>query len=119
MLAYFSASGVNLLLLAIAWFTFALKVFAVVDAALRRPEAFVAAGKLNKNAWLGMTGAAFVVALLPISVIHPLNIVGDIVAIIYLVDVRPAIRALGGRAGSIMFFGRGSRGPRGGGSSDW
>lgn len=95
MLAYVSSTGVNLLLLAITLFTFVLKVFALGDAALRPAAAFPAAGKLTKTWWLGLTAGAFVVALLPLSPLHLLNIVGDVIAIVYLVDVRPALRDLG------------------------
>ncbi len=118
MLAYVTGSGVNLLLFVIAWFTFGLKAFALFDASLRRTEAFPAAGKQTKVLWLALLAATFVVALLIGYPLNLLNIAGDIVAIIYLVDVRPAIRSLGGAAGSLMFFGRGNGGRgRGGGNN--
>jgi hypothetical protein len=122
MLGYLSSSGVNLIVLAIAVFTFALKVFALVDVSLRRPEAFPAAGKLTKVIWLAILGVSLLVALAFASPIMILNLAGTVAAIVYLVDVRPAIRGLGGTAGTILGRrpgggpGSGGRGP---GATGW
>ncbi len=79
-----------LLLLGVA--LLALKIWALVDACLRPAAAFPAAGKLTKLAWL----AILVVALLlsGLSVLSLFGLIGTVAAIVYLVDVRPAVRGL-------------------------
>jgi hypothetical protein len=73
--------------------TLALAVWALVDAVIRPAAAYVAAGKLSKPAWLAITGAA---ALL-LWIMGPLSFLGlpaVVAAVVYLVDVRPAVRSL-------------------------
>jgi hypothetical protein len=73
--------------------TLALAVWAFVDAVIRPAAAFTAAGKLSKPAWLAITGIA---ALLLWSM-GPLSFLGlpaVVAAVVYLVDVRPAVRSL-------------------------
>lgn len=70
----------------------AVKIWALVDAALRPAPAYVAAGKLSKPIWLGILAAAAVTGLF--GVFNLLGLVGTIAAIVYLVDVRPAVREL-------------------------
>ncbi|MEV0241961.1 DUF2516 family protein [Streptomyces sp. NPDC050674] len=74
--------------------------FALFDAALRREDAYRAADKKTKPFWLIILAIAFVVNLL-FPILSFLPIIGLIATIVYMVDVRPAIRALpgGGRAG--------------------
>lgn len=112
MLSYLTLSGVNLIVFVLAWFTFALKVFAFADSCLRPSQAFVATSKLTKLKWCAILGVALLLNLAVASPLSFLNIIGDVAAILYLVDVRPAIRSLG--AGGAIF----KRGPRGG-SSGW
>jgi hypothetical protein len=69
-----------------------LVVAALLDAASRPSGAFDAADKLSKGLWLGLLIVGLFIWL-----------VGIVAAIVYLTDVRPAVRAYGG-------------GPRGGGS---
>ena len=111
MLGFYSQAGVNLLLLVISFITFAGKVWALADCLSRRSDAFVAAGKLTKPIWLGITGVAVLVHLVVLDPLFILNIIGVIAAIVYLVDVRPALRQVGGG-------GRWGRGGSGG-SSGW
>jgi hypothetical protein len=59
-------------------------LWALIDAIIRPGAAFVAAGKQSKALWLVL----MVVGLF-------ITLVGIIAAIIYLVDVRPAVRAIG------------------------
>ncbi|SDX55361.1 Protein of unknown function [Modestobacter sp. DSM 44400] len=71
----------------------ALAVWAFVDALVRPAAAFVAAGKLTKPGWLAITA----IATLLLYFVGPLSFLGlpaVIAAIVYLVDVRPAIRGL-------------------------
>jgi len=85
----------KLLLLALLVF----KVFAFVDAALRPAEAYVASGKLTKVAWLLFLGIAAVFDFFWGGVTSILTILGTVAAIVYVVDVRPALRQLSSRPG--------------------
>jgi hypothetical protein len=72
-----------------------LVVWALVDAATRPPEAFVAAGKQTKQIWLAILGVSLVLCLLGLGGFF--GILGAIIAvaaIVYLVDVRPAVRGM-------------------------
>lgn len=67
--------------------------WAFVDSLTRRPDAFVAAGKLTKPAWLGINGVATLLAFL--VVFNPLSIFGILAVVaagVYFADVRPALR---------------------------
>ncbi|WP_051970191.1 DUF2516 family protein [Kitasatospora azatica] len=79
------------------------KAFAFVDAATRREDAFRAADKKTKPFWLIVLGLALVLDLLfgANFISSFLTLAGLVAAIVYMVDVRPAIRAVtGGRGGS-------------------
>lgn len=82
----------QLLLLALGLAVLALKLWALADACFRPAAAFPAAGKLTKLAWI----AILVVALLlsGLSVLSLFGLVGTVAAVVYLVDVRPAVRGL-------------------------
>ncbi len=75
----------------------AVKVFAFVDALTRPTQAYVAAGKLTKPAWLLILGLTVVSVLVWPSVIGILSIVGIVAAFVYLLDVRPALVATRGQ----------------------
>jgi O-antigen/teichoic acid export membrane protein len=78
--------------------------FALFDAVFRREDAYRAVGKQTKPFWLIILGLAFVVSLI-FPILSFLPIIGLVATIVYMVDVRPAIRAITGG------------GPRRGGSS--
>ncbi|MGY1635271.1 DUF2516 family protein [Geodermatophilus sp. SYSU D00742] len=71
----------------------ALTAYALVDALIRPAAGYVAAGKLTKPAWAAITGLAVLVVFWqgPMSF---LGLPAIIAAIVYLVDVRPAVRGL-------------------------
>ena len=69
-----------------------LKVWALVDACTRPQPAYVAAGKLTKVAWVAILAAA--VLLGGADVMGIFGLLGTVAAIVYLVDVRPAVREL-------------------------
>ena len=73
--------------------------FALIDAAIRREDAYRAADKQSKAFWLIILGLAFVVNLI-FNILSFLPIIGLIATIVYMVDVRPAIKGLpgGGRS---------------------
>lgn len=81
------------LMLALALGALALTLWAFVDSLIRPAGNYVAMGKLTKPAWAAITGIAAVVIYLR----GPMDILGlpaIIAAIVYLVDVRPAVRGL-------------------------
>ncbi|MFD6417606.1 DUF2516 family protein [Streptomyces sp. NPDC060194] len=79
--------------------------FAFFDAVIRREDAFRAADKQTKPMWLIFLGLSFLVSLI-FPLLSFLPIIGLIASIVYVVDVRPAVRAISGGGG-----------PRRGGSS--
>jgi hypothetical protein len=82
----------SLLLLSLGLGALALKVWALIDAIRRPTEAFVAAGKLTKVAWIAILAVAVVLG--GTSVLGLFGLVGLVAAIVYLVDVRPAVRGM-------------------------
>lgn len=88
-----------------------LSAWALIDALRRPPQAFVSAGKRTKNFWGAVLGVATVVAFLsvPLGLGFPqfLGLLSAVAAVVYLVDVKPAIEPYSRR--------RGPRGP----SSGW
>ncbi|MGW3949693.1 DUF2516 family protein [Streptomyces sp. NPDC004752] len=87
----------------------ALAAFGLVDAAFRREDAFRAADKQNKVFWLIILAIALLVSFL-FSILSFLPIIGVVASIVYIVDVRPALKQVSGGSG----WGR----RRGGSSSD-
>jgi hypothetical protein len=82
-------------LLALYWATLALIGWSFVDALVRPANAYMAAGKLNKPAWVAITAVSGLVVYFfggPLNSF--LGLPAVIAAIVYLVDVRPAIRGL-------------------------
>jgi hypothetical protein len=81
------------LLAVLYWAALALGAWALVDSLVRPAPAYVAAGKLTKVKW----GAIAAVAAVVLFLSQPLNflwLAGLVGAIVYLVDVRPALRGL-------------------------
>jgi hypothetical protein len=70
----------------------AVKLWALVDASLRNPQAFPAVDKLTKTAWLWILGLAFVADLVLPNML--LMLAGTVAAFVYLLDVRPAIASV-------------------------
>lgn len=83
-------SLISLVLLALAVFTF-------VDAALRREDAYRAADKQKKPFWLIVLGLTAAVNIFPMP-FFMLQIIGLIATIVYLVDVRPALKQVTGNS---------------------
>jgi len=86
---------------------FGMEVYALVDAARARADAFAAAGKLTKTKWVAIlvVATAFGFLALPIggggalNSLGLLSIVAVVAAAVYLADVRPAVRQMGGGGG--------------------
>ncbi len=77
----------------IDWAAVPVGVFAFIHALLQRPDAYSAAGRLSKPAWLGITAGA-AVALLLFSFAGTgwiFWMAGLVAALVYIVDVRPKL----------------------------
>jgi len=73
--------------------------FAVFDALRRRGSLFPHVGRLTKPVWLGILGAAFLISIVSFgytSTLGFLNVIGVIAAGVYLAEIRPKLREIGG-----------------------
>ncbi len=82
------------LLLVVVVVLLAIKGFAFINSLSYSAEAYQAAGKLTKQAWCAITGLGFAAQLIlinasPFGIIH---LVTTIASLVYLADVRPALR---------------------------
>jgi Protein of unknown function (DUF2516) len=89
----------SLLTIVLGLIELAVKAFAFIDCCIRPSRAFEAAGKQTKMLWLIITGASALWNLLSPSLVSIINVAGLIASIVYLVDVRPAVRGVGGGRG--------------------
>lgn len=76
----------------IFWACIALGVVALIDAATRRPDAYVAADRRTKQFWLLLLAGGVVAQVLfpaiGFGILSILGLAGIVAAIVYLVDVR-------------------------------
>ncbi|PYC87931.1 DUF2516 domain-containing protein [Streptomyces tateyamensis] len=96
--------------------------YAFVDAVFRREDAYRAADKKTKPFWLVILGLALGFDLLfGASIFRFLPLIGLVAAIVYMVDVRPAIQAVTAGRGGTDPISRALRalGRRGGGRPRW
>jgi hypothetical protein len=63
------------------------KIWALVDALIRPQRAYVAAGKQTKTLWVAILAVAVLA-----SYFGFLALIGFVAALVYLLDVRPAVR---------------------------
>ena len=74
--------------------------YALVHAALQRPDAYAATEKLSKQAWLAILGGAALLALLAFGGF--LALMGPVIAAcaagVYLADVRPRLLEVQGKS---------------------
>jgi Protein of unknown function (DUF2516) len=100
-LSVFNLSGLSI----VGWFfyvlcvaAFIVETWAFVDAIIRPKAAFPAAGKQTKPIWLIILGVAFVIgiggAVNAIQLLNFFPIIAFVAAAIYLVDVRPKVKAI-------------------------
>jgi len=74
-------------------------IYAFVHAALQRPDAYTAAGKLTKPAWLGILGVGVLLASILSVVFGILGVVISACATgLYLADVRPKLLEIQGKS---------------------
>ncbi|MBO0869628.1 MAG: DUF2516 family protein [Micromonosporaceae bacterium] len=85
----FQVEGWLRLVLAVA--VLVVELVAFINCATQRADAFAAVGSLSKGAWLALTGGALLFTLL-IGFFNILGIVAVAAALIYLLDLRPALR---------------------------
>jgi hypothetical protein len=78
------------------WFTIALKAWAFVDCLARKRAAFTAAGKLTKPAWALLTAFSLGISFLVQDALNLVSWILLIVSLVYLADVRPAVREVSG-----------------------
>jgi hypothetical protein len=87
----------GLLMLIIGVLALGMDAYALVDAIRQRTDAFPAAGKLTKPLWM---------AILAVATAIGFDLIAFVAAAVYLVDVRPAIKAIsGGGSGSGPYGG--------------
>ncbi|MDP5181358.1 DUF2516 family protein [Blastococcus sp. BMG 814] len=79
------------LLLGLYWASLGLTAWAFVDALIRPAAGYVAAGKLTKPGWAAITGLALLIIFWQKTPLSLLGLPAVIAAIVYLVDVRPAV----------------------------
>ena len=85
----------NVFFLALGVVAFGFEAWAFIDAIIRPPQAYLAAGKLTKMKWLLILGVAFAVGLYSAAyggVIGFLSIIAFVAAAVYLSDVRPRVK---------------------------
>ncbi|MFE2294235.1 DUF2516 family protein [Streptomyces sp. NPDC059452] len=88
-----------------------LAVVAFVFAATAREDAYRAADKKKKSFWLIILGVAIAVNLYPFFLF--LQLAGVVASIVFMVDVRPAIKEVSGGGGGGRRGGSSSDGPYG------
>ena len=77
--------------------------FAFFDVLRRKGQLFPHVGKLSKNVWLGILGAAFLISIVSFggsSTLGFLNVIGVIAAGVYLADVRAKLKQIDGGGGT-------------------
>jgi len=85
----------NALLQLVSLAVLVVQAWSVIDCAIRPTQAFPAAGKLTKPAWIAITAIALAVGVL-FGALSFLGIAAVVASVVYLVDVRPAVREVSG-----------------------
>ncbi|WP_298752487.1 DUF2516 family protein [uncultured Serinicoccus sp.] len=96
----------NLLQVVVGVAVFGMMLWALIDCARTRADAFAAAGKRTKQFWLLLTGGAaligFIFMFSPFSIF---NVIAVVAAAVYLADVRPAVKSVQGHGGASSHMG--------------
>jgi len=82
------------LLLAVWVASLGVSAWALIDALVRPAAGYVAAGKLTKPAWVGITAVGLIFDYIAKSPLSMFWMISMVAAAVYLVDVRPAVRGL-------------------------
>lgn len=99
-LTHFSAGVYGVLMLVVFLFEVIITLVAFADCVMRPEKAFIAADKQKKPFWMLILCLAALSPWISITMFGPLGfltILGVAAAIIYLVDVRPALKQAGGK----------------------
>ena len=83
-------SGISLI---VYFVIFLLEAFALIDAVSRPAQAYLAADKWNKQAWMIVLGLALLVQIL-LSYSPMLQLIGLVAALVYILDARPALKSV-------------------------
>ncbi|MEP6851566.1 MAG: DUF2516 family protein [bacterium] len=78
------------------WSLLVVRVWALADSLVRKSAAFPAAGKLTKPAWVALTAFSLVISALLQSPLSLISLALLVVSLVYLADVRPAVREVSG-----------------------
>jgi hypothetical protein len=82
----------------VIWFgMLGIQAFATGDALMRKDAFFVAADKQNKAFWLLILAVFLALHILIDDPRSVLNLIGAVVAFVYLADVRPILRSMQAR----------------------
>jgi hypothetical protein len=76
---------------------FVVKAFAFLDALGRPQQVFPAADRQTKKFWLLILGLFLLEHVIFWQVIGLLSLIGTVAALVYVLDVRPTVRALTSR----------------------
>ena len=81
------------ILTVIDWAAVPVGVFAFIHALLQRPDAYTAADRLTKPAWLGITGVSAIAVFIFsfASYAWMFWMAGLVASLVYIVDVRPKL----------------------------
>lgn len=90
-----------MVILAATLIALGVKGFALVNAVTFSTQAYAAAGKLTKQGWLVILGVGFAAELVLLLLVGPqplnlINLVFSIAALVYVLDVRPALGEVAG-----------------------
>lgn len=86
----------SLVLAVLSLITFVAQAFALVDCTRHRADAFPAVDRGTKTGWLIGLTLAVVAHMIFWDPINLLNLIGIVAALVYLLDVRPSLRAITG-----------------------
>jgi hypothetical protein len=87
----------NTIMLVLALVLFVVKAFAFLDALGRPQQVFPAADRQTKKFWLLILGLFLLEHVIFWQVIGLLSLIGTVAALVYVLDVRPTVRALTSR----------------------
>jgi hypothetical protein len=87
----------SLIMTVISLVMFVVQGFAFVDATRHRADAYPAIDRGNKTGWLIGLGLGVLAHMLFWHPLSLLNLIGIVVALIYVLDVRPNLLAITGR----------------------
>jgi Protein of unknown function (DUF2516) len=101
-----SFTPLNYFFEALALAAFVVEAWALIDALIRPAPAYVSAGKLTKPLWLIILGVSAAVGLgyaayvKNLSIIQILPVAAFVAAAVYLTDVKPRVKQMGGGGSS-------------------